>query len=197
VASPRPFLELSVAEWLDELAGPRATPAGGSAAALAVAMAAAVLTMTARVSKETWDAGGAAAAQAETLRARATPLAQLDAELYEQALAARDAAADLPPERRDWQIGDAFARAAEPPLEIARTAADVAELAAEIADRGDPRARADAQAAAALAAAGARAAAALVAVNLTAVEGDPRVAEAGRLAQAAEESSARARAASR
>ena len=55
--------------------------------------------------------------------------------------------------------------------------------------------RADAQAAAALAAAGARAAAALVAVNLTAVENDARVAEAERLAQAAEESFARARSA--
>jgi formiminotetrahydrofolate cyclodeaminase len=195
MASPRPFLELSVAEWLDELAGPRAAPGGGSAAALAVAMAAAVLAMTARVSKETWDAGGAAAAQAEALRARATPLAQLDAELYGQALAARDAAAELPDERRDWQIGQAFARAAEPLLEIARTAADVAELAVEIAQFGDPRVRADAQAAAALAAAGARAAAALVAVNLTAVERDPRVAEAEQLVQAAEGASARARAA--
>jgi len=158
-------------------------------------MAAAVLAMTARVSKKTWDAGSAAVAQAEALRARATPLAQLDAELYEKALTSRDGAAALSPERRDWEIGQAFARAAEPLLEIARTAADVAELAAEIAELGHPRVRADAQAAAALAAAGARAAASLVAANLTAVEGDSRVAEAERLAQAAEESSARARAA--
>ena len=194
MASPRPYLELTVAEWLDELAAPQAAPGGGSAAALAVAMAAAVLAMTARVSSE-WEAGGAAAAQAEALRARATPLAQVDAEIYTAALAAREAAAELTAERRDWQIGQAFARAAEPPLEIARIAADVAALAAEIAQLGDPHVRADAQAAAALAVAGARAAAALVAVNLTAVANDPRVAEAEQLAQAAEESSARARAA--
>jgi len=151
--------------------------------------------MTARVSKETWAAGAAAAAQAEALRARAAPLAQLDAEAYGQALAARGAAAELPDERRDWQIGQAFARAAEPLLEIARTAADVAGLAAEIAEHGDPRVRADAQAAAALAAAAARAAAVLVAVNLTAVKGDSRVVEAERLARTAEDSAAHVRAA--
>lgn len=195
MASPQPFLELSVAEWLDELAGPRVVPGGGSAAAVAVAMAAAVLVMTARASKATWGGGGAAAAQAEALRARASPLAQLDAELYGQALTARDAAAGLPDDRRDWKIGHAYALAAEPLLEIAHTAADVAELAAEIATFGDPGLRADAQAAAALAAAGARAAAALVAVNLTAVGEDPRVAEAEGLAQTAERSFARARAA--
>jgi formiminotetrahydrofolate cyclodeaminase len=189
VASPRPFLELSVAEWLDELAGPQAAPGGGSAAAVSVAMAAAVLTMTARVS-----GNGAAAAQAEALRARATPLAQVDAEIYAAALDARVAAAGLAPDRRDWQIGRAFAQAVEPPLEIARTGADIAQLAAELAEVGDPRVRADAQAAAALAAAGVRAAASLVAVNLTAVAGDPRVAEAERLAAAAQEAADRSRA---
>ena len=181
MASSRPFLELSLTEWLDELAGADVSPAGGSAAALGVAMAAAVLIKCARVSGK-----GGESAQAASLLARAAPLAQADADAYEAALATREG---------DWEIGQAFARAAETPLEIARVAADVAELAVEIAGRGDQRIRADAQAAAALAAAGARAAAALVAVNLTAVADDPRVAEAGRLAQAADEACARSHAA--
>jgi formiminotetrahydrofolate cyclodeaminase len=197
MADARSFLELTLEEWLDELAGPAAAPGGGSALAFALATAAAVLAMAARVSKDSWDAAGAAAAQATTLRARAAPLAQLDAYVYERALAARQTAADLPAERRDWQIGEAFARAAEPPLEIARTAADVAELAVEIAAGGDPRVRPDAQAAAALAAGVARGAAALVAANLTAVEGDPRVVEARRLAEAAETAAGRAGAVAR
>jgi len=197
VADARSFLDLTLAEWLDELAGPNAVPGGGSALAFALASASAVLAMAARVSKGSWEAAGAAAAQAETLRARAAPLAQLDAYVYERALAARESAADLPAERRDWQIGEAFARAAEPPLEIARTAVDVGELAAEIAAYGDLRVRADAQAAAALAAGVARGAAALVEVNLTAVEGDPRVTEATRLVEAAETASGRAAAAAR
>lgn len=185
--SPRPFLELTVAEWLDELAGPRAAPGGGSALALSCATAAAVAAMAARVSQ---DSG--LAAQAEALRARTAPLAQLDADTYEEALAAREAARALPPERRDWQIGQAFARAAEPPLEIARAAVDVAELAATLATSGSPVIRADAIAAAALAAAVARGAVELVAVNLTAVEGDERIAEARRLASSAEDAARRA-----
>jgi len=191
VASPRSFLDLTIAELLEELAGPR-SPGGGSAVGLTVAIAAAVVAMAARASKESWGAAGGIAAQAEALRARAAPLAQRDAEIYNEALLVREGAAALPAEKRDWEIGKAFAAAAEPPLEIARTAADVAELAAEVAVSGDPRVRADAVAAATLAAAAARAAVTLVAVNLTAIDGDPRVAEAERLAVTAGEAAARA-----
>ena len=185
MAPSRPFLDLTLAEWLDELAAARAAPGGGSA--LAVANAAAVLTMAARVS----NAGGLVA-QAEALRARSAPLAQVDADTYAQALSVRDAGGELRQEQRDWEIGKAFARAAEPPLEIARVAADVAELAAELALNGAPAVRADAVAAAALAAGAARGCVTMVAVNLTAVEGDSRVAEASRLADAAAAAAARA-----
>jgi len=191
VAAPRSFLELTVAELLDELADPR-PPGGGSALGFTVAMAASLVAMAARASKESWGAAGGVAAQAEALRARAAPLAQRDAEIYDAALAVREGAAALPAEKRDWAIGQAFAAAAETPLEIARAAADVAELAADVAVSGDPRVRADAVAAATLAAAAARGAVTLVAVNLTAVDGDPRVAEAERLAVTAENAASRA-----
>jgi formiminotetrahydrofolate cyclodeaminase len=189
--APPSFLDLTAAELLDVLGRP-APPGGGSALAFTVAMAAAVVRMAAGASKESWDAAAGVAAQADALRARAAPLAQLDADVYDQALAVRDGAATLPPEKRDWEIGKAFAAAAEPPLEIARVAADVAELAAEVAVSGDPRVRADAVAAATLAAASARAAVTLVEVNLTAVGGDARVAEAQQLARAAEAAAGRA-----
>jgi formiminotetrahydrofolate cyclodeaminase len=183
----RTFLDLTLADWLDELAAARAAPGGGSALAFAVANAAAVLTMAARVS----DAGGLAA-QAEALRTRAAPLAQVDADTYAAALDVRDAANELRQEQRDWEIGKAFARAAEPPLEIARAAADVAELAAELALNASPAVRADVVAAAALAAGAARGCVTMVEVNLTAIEGDPRVVEASRLADAAGAAAARA-----
>ena len=192
MASPSSFLDLTAAELLDELAGP-APPGGGSALAFTVAMAAALVRMAARASKESWDAAGGIAAQADALGSRAAQLAQEDADCYDQALAVRDSAAALSPEKRDWEIGKAFAAAAEPPLEIARAAADVAELAAAVAVSGDPSVRADAVAAATLAAATARAAVTLVEVNLTAVEGDARIAEAERLASAAEDAASRAR----
>src|SRR6185437_145344 len=159
----------------------------GAALGHAVASAASIVAMAATGSS---DAG--MAAQAESLRLRTAPLAQLATETYAEALAVRESTAGLSPERRDWAIGRAFAQAAEPPLEIARAAADVAGLAAELARGGDPRIGPDAQAAAALAAGAARGAAALVAVNLTALEGDARVDEARRLAEAAAESARRA-----
>jgi formiminotetrahydrofolate cyclodeaminase len=156
------------------------------------ALAAGVLAMAARASGDDWEDSGGVAAQAELLRARAAPLAQLDAETYERALAARDDHAGLDEARRDWEIGKAFAAAAEPPLEIARVAADIAELALEVVTRADQRLRPDALAAAALASAVARASAELVAVNLTATDDDVRVREAHAHAEDAEKAAAKA-----
>lgn len=187
MSSERPHLELTVAEWLDELAAAHPAPGGGSALAFAAAAAAAVATMAARVS-----GNGGLVAQAEALRTRIGPLAQLGATAYEEALAVRDDVRTLSPERRDFEIGRTFARAAEQPLEIARAAADVADLSEALALTGDPRVHADAVAAATLAAAAARGAVALVAANLTAMESDPRVAEAERCAAAAEAAARRA-----
>lgn len=186
MASSRPYLDLTLGEWLDELARSDHVPGGGSALGAAVAMAAAVLAMTARVS----GAGGFVA-QADALCARTRSLAERNDVAYAKALVAREQVAALKPELRDWEIGRAFADAAEAPLEIARAGADVAALAAELALSGDPRVHADALAAAALGAAAARGAAELVAVNLTTVNGDPRVAEAKRLAEDADRAAAR------
>ena len=183
MASSRPFLDLTLAEWLGELATPEPTPGAGAALGQAVAAAASLVAMAARVS-----ADGGLSAQADALRERTERLGQLAADSYAEALAVRESTSGLDPERRDWTIGRAFAQAAEPPLEIARAAADVAGLAAELARSGDPKVAADAQAAAALAAGIARGAVALVAVNLTALEDDPRVGEAQRLAAAAADS---------
>jgi formiminotetrahydrofolate cyclodeaminase len=186
MASPRSLLDLSVTDWLDELAESRGVPGGGSALAVVASTAAAVLAMIARVSEQP-----GLAAQAEALRVRTAPLAQIDAETYEAALMAPDTTEGLNAEQRDWHIGRAFAAAAEPPLEIARAGADLAELAAVLAESGDPRVRADALVAGRLAAAVVQGAGELVAVNLTAVEGDPRVAEARDLADRAERSLSR------
>jgi methenyltetrahydrofolate cyclohydrolase len=187
MASSRDQMELTLGEWLEALAEWDVGPGGGSALAAAAAAASAVLVMASRVS-----GSGGLAAQAEALLARTTPLAQLNAERYIAALAARNEVAGHSAEQRDYQLGLAFARAAEPPLDIARAAVDVVELAAELARSGDPRVRADALAAAALAAGVARGAVALVEVNLTALPDDPRVAEARQCASNAEHALARA-----
>jgi formiminotetrahydrofolate cyclodeaminase len=188
------LLDLRVREFLDVVASKERTPGSGSVAALVTAAAAGLLAKVARASKDDWPAAAGIAAQAESLRDRVAPIAQLDAEKYEAALSARAGAGEPTPERRDFALGRAYARAAEPPLQIVEAAADVSLLSVEVAANGDPSLRVDAVAAGVLAAAAARAAAELVAVNLTASADDERVLRARALAEdaarAAEEASA-------
>jgi methenyltetrahydrofolate cyclohydrolase len=178
---------LSLPALLEELAAPREVPGAGSALAVALAAAAAVVQMAARLSPESWTDAAGVAAQAEALRERAVLLADEDAEAYRKALEARAAADEkAKPEQRDWALGRVTAAAAEPPLALARLAADLAELCAVAGARVEPRVHADVAAAAALASAVARGARELVAANLTALPGDTRVQEADRLVAAAE-----------
>jgi methenyltetrahydrofolate cyclohydrolase len=189
------FLDLRLGDFLDLLASDRPVPAGGSATAAAVGAAAAIVAKAARLSTRHWREAGGALAQAEALRARAAPLAKADAEAYADALATLRAPAGGSQEARDAEIGAALSRAADVPLAIAVTAADVADLAAAVAENGNPNLRADAAAAAVLAEAGARAAANLVAINLSAIADDERVGRADALHAAAAAEARRALAA--
>jgi formiminotetrahydrofolate cyclodeaminase len=155
-------------------------------AALVTAMAAALVAKAARASQEGWPDAAGIVAQAESLRARVTPLAERDAEAYREALEAMRAPAS------DAELADALDRAAEVPLEIARAAVDVAALGEAVAERGDEAVHGESAGAAALAEASARIAAHLVEVNLTAAPGDPRVQEGKRLAAEASDSARRA-----
>ena len=159
---------------------------GGPLAALATASAAELLATIARASTKNWPDARGVAAQAESLRDRAAPLAALAAEAYEQALRA---------EGGDHELGRAYAKAAEPPLRIAEAAADVTYLAALVAEYGDPARRPDAVTAGLVAAGCARAAAELVAVNLTVSSNDERVRRANVLAEEAARTAEAARAA--
>lgn len=174
MASTSDLLSLPVREFLDRLAAEEPAPAGGSAAALGVAMAAALIAKVAKASPD-WAEARAIVAQAERLRRRTAPLAQSDSDAYEEALAALHLPDQLESEVRDMSLGQVLARAAEIPLVIAEAGADVACLAAEVADRGTPERRGDSIAAALIAEGAARAAANLVAVNLTVTVKDERV----------------------
>jgi methenyltetrahydrofolate cyclohydrolase len=167
-----------------------APPLAATALAAAAGAAAHALAEVARASGK-----AALAAQAEVLRLRVAGTARVNALRYPRVLVAQETTASLPEDRRDWEIGQAYARAAEPPLELARIAADIAELGAELVAQAEAPLRADAAAAAALAAGAARGAVVLVAINLTAAPDDARVAEARRCAELAEQAASRAAAA--
>lgn len=178
------LLELTVRAWLGELGDRSPSPGGGAAAAVAAAMAASLVAMAARLSDD-WQESGGIVAQASSLADRLASLAETDADVYTESLITLDHRDEIPPERRDYVLGEALARAAEAPLAIAEAAADVALLAAEAAERADPRLRPDAEVAAALAAAAAQAAARLVEVNLSTTRDDARVVDARTAAEAA------------
>lgn len=190
------YLDLSITAFLDGLAARDRAPGGGSAAALTVAFAAGLVAMVARSSREVWDDAPGIAAQALTLQDRASSLTHIDAQAWDDALAALREAAD-PTEsegngaRSDLDLERKLERAAAIPLEIAELGADAAVLAAYAGEQGDLAYRADAAAAAALAAGGARAAAHLVEVNLGIRPGDERLARARASEKAATEAAER------
>lgn len=162
--------ELGLNRVLDALADPGESPAGGSAAALVGAIAAATAAKGARASG---DHGSAA--QAVALATRLTRLAVLDADALRAARTAlADASAGGDDERRDFGLGRALARSAALPLEIAEACADVAALATMLAESVVPDFQPDCRSAGWLAAAAARAAAHLVEVNLAVGSGDER-----------------------
>jgi methenyltetrahydrofolate cyclohydrolase len=185
------YTDLPFEELLDTIAAETPAPGGGSVAAFVTEMAASLAAMAARFAHD-WDGAAGAVAQAETLRHRAAPLAIEDAVAYENVLTAMRMPKELEPEVRNTLIGETLSRAADAPLQIAETAADVADLAAEIAVCGNPNLRGDAAAASILATAAARVAANLVEINLATVEGDERVELARALVRSSEKATRRA-----
>jgi formiminotetrahydrofolate cyclodeaminase len=156
------FLDQPVRGFLDQLAARTPTPGGGGAAAATGAMAAGLVAMAARFSARQLPEAGDLADEADRLRYMASQLADMDARAYTRVLATRG------PERKEALVGAAMI-----PLEIAAIGARVAQMAAEVAEAGNPNLRGDAMTGAVLAAASARSAASLVDINVRLGELDP------------------------
>ena len=106
-------------------------------------------------------------------------LAELELTSYAPVLEASRLPKDDP--TRTERLEHALSDAANPPLEIARVAAEVGGLASDLAATGNRSLEGDANTAAELAAAARRAAARLVEINLSAHADDPRLTEARKL----------------
>lgn len=156
-----PYRELTVAAFAEAVAARESAPGGGAAAAVTAALGAGLVAMASRFSRLA-DADEIAA-RADVLRERGLTLADNDVAAYADVLAAYR----LPKEAggRRERIEDALRRACQVPLEIADAAAEVAELAADVAARGNPNLTGDAATAGHLAVAATRSAAGLVRIN--------------------------------
>src|ERR687898_1863679 len=163
---------------LSSLAARTPAPGGGTGAAWGCALGAALAAMAARFAAREEDA-----ARAEALRARALALGEADQESWRPVLEAQRRPADDPD--REAAVAAALGRAAETPLAIAETAAEIAVLARALAEQGRRALRGDALAGADLAAGACRAAARLVEIDLAGAPDDPRLARARAAAAAA------------
>jgi glutamate formiminotransferase/formiminotetrahydrofolate cyclodeaminase len=164
--------------FLDALAEGTPTPGGGSAAAYAGAMAAALVAMVCRLTlgKKKYaaveEAMKATLEQAEALRAELSAAVEKDAAAYEEVLAALRLPKESEEEKavRAKAIQAATLKAAQVPLEVAEKSLKVLELAAQVIAQGNPNALSDGGVAASLAQAAISGAALNVAINLASLE---------------------------
>jgi glutamate formiminotransferase / formiminotetrahydrofolate cyclodeaminase len=187
----------SLSGFVASVASSNPVPGGGSVAAHAGSLAAALAQMVAglTIGKKKYAAVDAEmkeiALKAAALGNQLAALVKRDADAY----ALVSDAYKLPKEpadaaaRRSESVTSALLKAAEVPLETARAAVQVAELAALVAEKGNTNAVTDAGVAALLAAASAKGAAYNVRVNVQALEdksqGESLAREAAALAKKA------------
>jgi formiminotetrahydrofolate cyclodeaminase len=165
---------LPLTDFIAQLASRAPVPGGGSASALAGAMAAALVAMVARLTVERPAYPGKEAqaleilADAERLREELLALAAKDADAYAALLNARRLPKESPGERavRATAVEAAGTIATEVPLQTARLAEEALQLAVRIAPIGNRNAVSDAGVAALLAATAVRGAALNVRINL-------------------------------
>jgi len=182
------FLEESLRGFLDGLASPSPTPGGGSAAALAGALAAALVSMVSGLtvgSPRCADAHSQAKVllgRSEALREELQDLTETDAAAYASVSAAMKLPKDSDEEKqtRTLQLQKTLHWAMAVPLDVARRADAVAQLAVEAAEIGNVNAVSDAGVAALLAQAAVKAAQLNVAINAAFIQDK----EAGALALA-------------
>jgi formiminotetrahydrofolate cyclodeaminase len=172
------FDKTSFADLLNAFASDAPTPGGGSAAALAGAMGAALAEMVASLtlSKEKYAASHEAvrpiAGLARRTRQELQRLAHEDSEAYDAVVAARRLPKDTPDQEklRTRKTSEANRLAAEVPMRTARAAARLLGAMPDLAKKGNPNAASDAGAAALLLEAATHAALLNVAINLGGID---------------------------
>lgn len=166
--------------FLDELASPSPAPGGGSVAALAGALGAALTAMVCQLTigkkkyAEAEEHMKQILRQAESLRGQFTQLIDKDAEAFQKVMEAFGLPKDTDPQRalRAAAIREATKEATLVPLEVMKHCIDALALAQEVASSGNTNAASDAGVSALMLHAGCAAAALNVRINLNALD-DP------------------------
>ncbi|HVS85169.1 MAG TPA: cyclodeaminase/cyclohydrolase family protein [Gaiellaceae bacterium] len=165
------YRDATIAGFLEELSSGAATPGGGCAAALSGALAAGLVAMVARNTGSLDEV----ATEADRLRGELEELIDADAASFERVLAAFRLPKETPEQKaeRSRAIQAGYKGAVEPPLAVCERALRVLELAALVAERGNPNAVSDAGVAVLLAGSALEGAALNVEINLASIRDEP------------------------
>jgi formiminotetrahydrofolate cyclodeaminase len=173
---------MTVDAFLEGMGSKDPTPGGGAAAAVAGATGAALISMVARLTQgrvgfeDLQERMNAMVERAEGARVELLELGDRDAEAFEAVMASFRLPKETDVERaeRTAAIQRALEGAAAAPLEIARRAVDLMELAEDATAMGNPNAASDGMSAAAMLYASVLAAKANVEINAASLQDDAR-----------------------
>jgi len=168
------LVDMKLHAFLDELASSSPAPGGGSVAALAVALGAALSSMVCNltIGKEKYEAVQteikAALKESEQLRRQLTELIDKDTEAFNEVMAAvkMPKETDEQKEKRRQALQKAYKNATRVPLQTARICDHVLDIALVVAEKGNKRSITDAAASALLTQAGVETALLNVRINL-------------------------------
>lgn len=169
--------ELTVSEFVRELASVSPAPGGGSVAALCGGLSAALCAMVARLThgkekyRTGWEAMESLIQQADPLAERFIALMDADTDAYNQVVAAMRLPRETPEEKatRKTAIDTANRKAAEVPLETLQNTLALADYVKEAVEKGNVNCITDAGTAAQLVRTAAYAAAYNVRINLSGI----------------------------
>lgn len=179
------FTDLTVNQFLDALASKEPVPGGGSGAALAGALGAALVSMVANltIGKKSYEVVEQdmkdLLAQTEAIRTELPKLLEADTQAYSQVMAAYRMPRSTEEEKqaREAAMQERLKGAAEVPLQIAERCAQVVALALPAAEKGNKWAVSDAGVGALLCEAAMRSALLNVDINLASIQDADYVAD--------------------
>jgi formiminotetrahydrofolate cyclodeaminase len=180
--------EKSVQTFLNELASSAPAPGGGSAAALAAAIGAALVSMVANLTlgkskyADVQDDIERIVAQSEELRHRCVALLEKDVEAYTGVSAAYKMPRETEEQKhaRSAAIQEALKGATAVPMQLAEACVEILQLCPESADKGNVMAVSDVGVGALMAEAALRAAALNVWINLGSIKDEAFVEREGK-----------------